>query len=117
MSAADAKAHAKTRLEAFGWEQSEFSSLEQLWDAESKWNYQAYNKQSGTLGIPQLKGWQNVPNYQTDYKVQIEHGLAYIKNKKNMEHQQMHGNFFKKIIIIKINILNGNNLNNLLLYH
>jgi hypothetical protein len=84
MSAADAKAHAKTRLEAFGWEQSEFSSLEQLWDAESKWNYQAYNKQSGTLGIPQLKGWQNVPNYQTDYKVQIEHGLTCIKNKKKI---------------------------------
>jgi hypothetical protein len=96
MSAADAKAHAKTRLEAFGWEQSEFSSLEQLWDAESKWNYQAYNKQSGTLGIPQLKGWQNVPNYQTDYKVQIEHGLAYIKNKKKYGTPTNAWKFFQK---------------------
>lgn len=96
MSAEEAKAHAKTRLEAFGWDQSEFSSLEQLWEAESNWNYQAYNQKTGTWGIPQLKGWENVPNYQTDYKVQIEHGLAYIKNRKKLGTPSKAWNFFHK---------------------
>jgi hypothetical protein len=96
MSAEEAKAHAKTRLAVFGWEQSEFSSLEQLWERESGWNYKAYNQQSGTLGIPQLKGWQNVPNYKEDYKVQIEHGLAYIKNRKQYGTPTKAWNFFQK---------------------
>ena len=81
MSVAKAKAYAKERLKAFGWDESEFDSLEKLWESESNWDYQAINKKSGALGIPQLKGAQKVPNYMSDYKVQIEHGLAYIKNR------------------------------------
>ena len=81
MTVDEAKAYAKERLSAFGWDKSEFKSLEQLWEAESNWNYQAYNKKSDTRGIPQLKGWQNVPNYENNYKLQIEHGLDYIKNR------------------------------------
>lgn len=72
MSVEQAKNHAKSRLKAFGWEEKEFNSLEQLWQAESNWNYQAKNNKSGALGIPQLKGGDKVPNFSTDYTVQIE---------------------------------------------
>ena len=83
MTVADAKNYAKERLPAFGWKvEEEFDSLDKLWEAESNWNYKAENKKTGALGIPQLKGGKNVPNFENDYKVQIEHGLAYIKNRK-----------------------------------
>ena len=81
MTAQEAKTYAKGRLSAFGWDDSEFSSLEKLWNKESNWNYKAKNENSGALGIPQLIGADKVKNYSTDYKVQIEHGLAYIKNR------------------------------------
>ena len=81
MTAAEAKKYAKERLKAFGWDESEFGSLEILWEKESNWNYQAKNPNSGTLGIPQLKGADKVPNFKNDYKIQIEHGLAYIKHR------------------------------------
>ena len=80
MTASEAKAHAMQRLTAFGWEESEFNSLEKLWEAESNWNYKAKNP-SGAAGIPQLKGGENVQNFMKDYKLQIEHGLAYIKKR------------------------------------
>ena len=81
MTAAEAKNYAKERLKEFGWDESEFGSLEILWEKESNWNYKAKNPKSGTLGIPQLKGADKVTNFMNDYKIQIEHGLAYIKNK------------------------------------
>ena len=80
MSVSNAKEYAEERLPAFGWSVNEFDSLEKLWEKESNWNYKAQN-QSGAVGIPQLKGGKNVPNFMTDYRVQIEHGLAYIKNR------------------------------------
>jgi hypothetical protein len=91
MTAEEAKAYAKTRLKAFGWEESEFSSLEKLWEKESNWNYKAKNPKSGALGIPQLLGGDKVPNYATDYKVQIEHGLSYIKNRKGKNNMPKYG--------------------------
>ena len=87
----EAKDHAKTRLGVFGWEESEFSSLEKLWEKESNWNYKAKNPKTGALGIPQLIGGDKVPNYATDYKVQIEHGLSYIKNKKGKDKKPKYG--------------------------
>lgn len=81
MTAAEAKKYAKERLKAFGWDVSEFDYLEILWEKESNWNYRAQNKVSGTLGIPQLKGADKVPDFMNNYKIQIEHGLSYIKKK------------------------------------
>jgi lipopolysaccharide/colanic/teichoic acid biosynthesis glycosyltransferase len=75
----EAKEYAKNRLGAWGWE-GQFDSLDKLWTKESDWNYKAKNK-SGASGIPQLKGGSNVPNFDTDYKIQVEHGLSYIKNR------------------------------------
>ena len=91
MTVEEAKAYAKSRLSAFGWEDSEFNSLEKLWEKESNWNYQARNKKSGALGIPQLIGGDKVTNYETDYKVQIEHGLSYIKNRKDKNGKPKYG--------------------------
>ncbi len=102
MTAKEAKEYAKTRLKAFDWKESEFNSLELLWEKESNWNYLAKNKKTGALGIPQLIGGDKVPNYATDYKVQIEHGLSYIKNRKGKDNKPKYGsptaawNFHKK---------------------
>ncbi len=59
-----------------------FSDLVILWQKESGWNVSAHNSSSGAHGIPQAlpgskmgKGWEN------DYKVQINWGLSYIKNR------------------------------------
>jgi hypothetical protein len=79
MSKNEAKEYAKNRLGAWGWE-GQFDSLDKLWTKESDWNYKAKNK-SGAAGIPQIKGGSNVPNFDNDYKVQVEHGLSYIKNR------------------------------------
>ena len=91
MTVDEAKAHAKTRLAAFGWDESEFPNLEKLWEKESNWNYKAKNSKTGALGIPQLIGGDKVPNYENDFKVQIEHGLAYIKNKKGKKGKPKYG--------------------------
>lgn len=91
MSVQQAKDYAKERLTAFGWNDSEFNSLEKLWQNESGWDYTAKNQKSGALGIPQLIGGDKVPGYPTDYKVQIEHGLSYIKNRKDKNNQPKYG--------------------------
>ena len=80
MTADEAKEYAKSRLEAFGFGANEFDSLNKLWQKESGWNYKAENR-SGAVGIPQLKGGKNVPNFMNDYKTQVEHGLSYIKKR------------------------------------
>ena len=80
MTAAQAKEYAFSRLDAWGWDQSEFDSLDKLWERESNWNYKAQNP-SGAVGIPQLMGGRNVKNFMNDYTIQIEHGFSYIKNK------------------------------------
>lgn len=80
MTAAQAKEYAYSRLNAWGWKDSEFNSLDNLWEKESNWNYKAENS-SGAVGIPQLKGGKNVENFMNDYKIQIEHGFSYIKNR------------------------------------
>ena len=81
MTSQQAKNFAFKRLPAFGMNQNEFNSLDQLWTKESNWNYQAKNKNSGALGIPQLMGANKVPNYQNDYETQIDHGLSYIQKR------------------------------------
>ena len=81
MSVNEAKEYAKNRLPIWGMDQNEFGSLDQLWTAESGWNYKAFNKKTKCAGIPQIKGGADVPNFMNDYTIQIEHGLSYIKNR------------------------------------
>ena len=81
MSVHEAKEYAKSQLGNYGWGPEQFDSLEKLWNKESGWNYKAKNKKSGAAGIPQLMGGSNVPNFDNDYKLQIDRGLSYIKNR------------------------------------
>ena len=81
MSAQEAKNYAQSRLGAWGWNSNQFNSLEKLWTKESNWNYKSKNPKSGAAGIPQLMGGSSVPNFDNNYKVQIEHGFSYIKKR------------------------------------
>jgi hypothetical protein len=96
MTAEEAKSYARGRLHDFGWKDSEFDSLEKLWEKESNWNYKAHNKKSGTLGIPQLKGAEKVPNFKSDYKTQVDRGLDYIKKREDYGTPSAAWNFHQK---------------------
>ena len=52
-SAGEAQATARAMLGSYGWGDDQFSCLVSLWNRESGWNYQAYNRSSGAYGIPQ----------------------------------------------------------------
>lgn len=66
----------------YGWGDGQFSCLAKLWQKESGWNYQAYNKSGGATGIPQsLPGNKMAAagaDWQTNASTQIAWGLAYI---------------------------------------
>ncbi|TFC96827.1 MULTISPECIES: hypothetical protein [Cryobacterium] len=66
----------------YGWGESEFSCLVQLWDKESGWSYTAYNP-SGATGIPQaLPGSKMATagsDWATNATTQIAWGLGYIE--------------------------------------
>lgn len=67
----------------YGWGADQFQCLDQLWQKESGWNYQAYNASSGATGIPQsLPGSKMATagdDWQTSAATQIRWGLGYIK--------------------------------------
>ena len=59
---------------------------------------------------------KKVSNNTNDYRVQIEHGLAYIKNRPNYGSPTTVWNFHqKKRLVLRMKILNYNGLNYLLL--
>jgi Transglycosylase SLT domain len=70
-------------LPSFGFSTSQFGCLNDLWQQESGWRYNAENA-SGAYGIPQaLPGSKMAsagPNWQTDPTTQIKWGLGYIKS-------------------------------------
>ncbi len=76
-----AQAYAAEQVAAKGWDGSQFTCLVDLWNRESGWNTHAENP-SGAYGIPQsLPGSKMAAfgsDWQNDYKVQINWGLAYI---------------------------------------
>ncbi len=69
-------------LASFGFSTSQFGCLQDLWQRESGWSYDAENP-SGAYGIPQsLPGSKMASagaDWQTDPRTQIEWGLGYIK--------------------------------------
>ncbi|HSP76667.1 MAG TPA: hypothetical protein VLO31_10695 [Cryobacterium sp.] len=82
-SPAEAKATARAMASStYGWGDSEFSCLVQLWTKESGWSYTAYNP-SGATGIPQaLPGSKMATagsDWATNATTQISWGLGYIK--------------------------------------
>lgn len=68
----------------YGWDESQFSCLNQLWQKESGWSYTAYNPNGGATGIPQaLPGSKMAAagsDWQTNAATQIAWGLSYIKS-------------------------------------
>lgn len=82
---AGAKAYASSRLGAYGWAQSEFQCLNQLWERESNWRTNATNPYSGAYGIAQSlppgKYASAGSDWLTNYRTQIEWGMGYIKNR------------------------------------
>lgn len=69
--------------ERYGWGAGQFSCLSSLWNKESGWNYQAYNRNGGATGIPQaLPGSKMATaggDWRTNAATQISWGLDYIK--------------------------------------
>ncbi|MEO6309612.1 MAG: phospholipase [Leifsonia sp.] len=67
----------------YGWDESQFSCLNQLWQKESGWSYTAYNADGGATGIPQaLPGSKMAAagsDWETNAATQISWGLSYIK--------------------------------------
>jgi hypothetical protein len=84
-SPADAQATARSMLAGYGWGDDQFGCLVSLWNKESGWNYQAYNKSSGAFGIPQALPGSKMStagaDWQTNPATQIAWGLGYISGR------------------------------------
>ena len=70
-------------LASFGFSTSQFSCLQDLWNRESGWSYDAENP-SGAYGIPQALPGSKMASagadWQTNPRTQIIWGLGYIKD-------------------------------------
>jgi hypothetical protein len=84
-SAAEAQATARGMLAGYGWGDDQFGCLVSLWNKESGWNYQAYNRSSGATGIPQALPGSKMASagadWQTNPATQISWGLGYISGR------------------------------------
>jgi hypothetical protein len=84
-SPADAQATARAMLAGYGWGDDQFGCLVSLWNKESGWNYQAYNRSSGAYGIPQALPGSKMgsagADWQTNPATQIAWGLGYISGR------------------------------------
>ncbi|MER2135269.1 MAG: hypothetical protein ABS910_11390 [Arthrobacter sp.] len=82
---AGAKAYAASVLGSHGWEASQMTCLDTLWNKESEWLTSATNASSGAYGIPQaLPGTKLATaggDWQTNYRTQINWGLSYIESR------------------------------------
>ncbi len=79
----DPRSVARSMLGNFGWNDSQWGCLEQLWAGESGWNYQAANASSDAYGIPQAlpaaKMGDVAADYRTNPVTQITWGMQYVK--------------------------------------
>lgn len=66
----------------YNWGLNQFKCLDKIWEHESHWQWDARNKRSGALGIPQAYPGHKMKSagkdYKTNYKTQIDWGLKYI---------------------------------------
>jgi hypothetical protein len=79
-----AQSTAKAMLASFGFADSQWSCLYDLWERESTWNVYAENAASGAYGIPQSLPGDKMASagsdWQTNPATQISWGLGYIKS-------------------------------------
>ena len=84
-SPADAQETARGMLAGYGWGEDQFGCLVSLWNKESGWNYQAYNRSSGAFGIPQALPGSKMASagadWQTNPATQIAWGFGYISGR------------------------------------
>jgi hypothetical protein len=84
-SPAGAQAYAHSRFGAYGWGDDQFGCLVSLWNRESGWNYQAYNRGSGAYGIPQALPGSKMgsagADWQTNAATQVNWGLGYVSGR------------------------------------
>lgn len=77
-------AAAEIAADEFGWGDSEFQCVSNLWSKESGWNYQASNASSGAYGIPQALPGSKMSTIASDWETnpltQIRWGLTYIRD-------------------------------------
>jgi len=83
---AGAKAAAQSLASSkYGWGSDQFSCLNQLWEKESGWDYQAYNP-SGATGIPQALPGSKMASAGSDWatnaSTQVAWGLEYISSSR-----------------------------------
>ncbi|GAA2737030.1 hypothetical protein GCM10009867_22840 [Pedococcus aerophilus] len=80
----DPRAAAQAMLGDFGFDDSQWSCLDNLWHGESGWNFRAENSSSGAYGIPQSLPASKMATVGADYRTnpvtQITWGLKYIKS-------------------------------------
>lgn len=80
---ADPKPYAIELMREYGWDDSQWGCLEQLWVGESDWDWNATNSSSGAYGIPQSLPADKMASHGSDWKTnpitQIDWGLNYIK--------------------------------------
>jgi hypothetical protein len=80
----DPKSVAQLLMPEYGFDQSQWSCLDQLWIGESDWRWWAENQSSGAYGIPQSlpasKMGTVADDYLTNPVTQIRWGLNYIRS-------------------------------------
>jgi hypothetical protein len=79
----DPRAIARSMLDDYGWDSSQFSCLDQLYISESNWEVHAENPTSGAYGIPQSLPAEKMASAGSDWRTnpetQLEWGLGYIR--------------------------------------
>ena len=69
-------------MDEYGFSETQYKCLNQLWTKESNWNYKSRNKKSGAHGIPQALPASKMNVVSTDWRTnpvtQIRWGLRYI---------------------------------------
>jgi hypothetical protein len=72
-------------LRQAGWSMDEMICLNRLWNKESNWRVEAYNRSSGAMGIPQAVPGTKMAKFGSDYRTnaatQIRWGLSYIRGR------------------------------------
>jgi hypothetical protein len=80
----DPRAAARALLPEFGFDEGQWSCLDNLWMGESGWRYTAENPSSGAYGIPQSLPGSKMATVASDWRTnpvtQIRWGLQYIKS-------------------------------------
>jgi hypothetical protein len=81
-SANTVQAIAYGKLKSYNWGIEQYSCLVKLWNRESNWRVNAFNKSSGAYGIPQALPGKKMAvagaDWMTNPETQINWGLGYI---------------------------------------